>query len=66
MRDSPATLTVHPLELAARLGVPTFVLVVGLLALVPRIDRGIEIADRVDAKLQVLAVTCSEQFRDVR
>lgn len=48
------------LELAARLGVPTFVLVVGLTVLVPRIDRGIEIADRVDAKLQVLAVTCSQ------
>jgi hypothetical protein len=49
-------------ELAARLGVPTFVLVVGLFFLVPRIDRGIEIADRVDAKLQILAITCSPMF----
>lgn len=53
---------VHILDLAARLGVPTFVLAIGLFALVPRIDRGIEIADRVDAKLQVLAVTCSPMF----
>jgi hypothetical protein len=49
-------------ELVARLGVPTFVLVVGLFFLVPRIDRGIEIADRVDAKLQILAITCSPMF----
>jgi hypothetical protein len=52
----------HMWELVARLGVPTFVLVVGLFFLVPRIDRGIEIADRVDAKLQILANTCSPMF----
>ncbi len=52
----------HYWELVARLGVPTFVLVVGLFVLVPRIDRGIEIADRVDAKLQILAITCSPMF----
>jgi hypothetical protein len=46
------------IELAFRLGVPTFVLVVGLFFLVPRIDRGIQIADRVEGQLNVLAVTC--------
>lgn len=50
----------YAVDVAARFGVPTFVLVVGLLTIVPRIDRGIQIADRVDAELQIFIATCAQ------
>ena len=46
------------LEVAARLGVPTFVLVVLLLTLMPRIDRGLDTLARVDVQLGVLIDRC--------
>jgi hypothetical protein len=62
MSSSNGHVTVHLptllLSAAERLGVPAFVLVVVLLVLVPRIDRGIQIADRVDAQMSFLAATC--------
>lgn len=44
--------------LGERLGVPAFVVAVLVFTLIPRIDRGIEIADRVDAELQILISRC--------
>jgi hypothetical protein len=55
----------HPTEsllsAAARLGVPTFVLVVLLTTIIPKIEHGIAIADRVDAELQLIAASCYAQ-----
>lgn len=47
-------------DLASRVGVPFVILLIVLQQLSPKIDRGIEIADHVDAELQYLAaVGCS-------
>lgn len=46
------------LDLVSRVGFPAVVLLVVLFQLVPRIDRGIQIADRVDGQLSVIAATC--------
>lgn len=44
------------IEVGSRLGVPLLVLLIVLGQLVPKIDRGIQIADHVDAELQYLAL----------
>jgi len=43
-------------EIGTRLGVPFLVLMIVLTQLTPKIDRGIQIADHVDAELQYLAL----------
>lgn len=42
-------------DVAAKIGVPFAVLIIILSSLAPKIDRGIAIADHVDAELQYLA-----------
>jgi hypothetical protein len=46
-------------EFAARVGVPALLAVLVLTTLMPKIDRGIQIADRVDAQLSIIAATCA-------
>jgi hypothetical protein len=46
-------------EFAARVGVPALLAVLVLTTLMPKIDRGIQIADRVDAQLLIIAATCA-------
>lgn len=46
------------IELASRLGVPTFVLIVAMFLLAPRLDRQILLAERVDAELALLVASC--------
>lgn len=43
------------IDLAKTVGVPTLLALIVLTQLAPKIDRGIEIADHVDAELQFLA-----------
>lgn len=51
-------------DVAARVGVPFALAVIILTQLVPKIDRGIEIADHVDAELQFIAANgCSPPTR---
>lgn len=52
-------------RLAERVGAPTLIAVIVLAQLTPKIDRGIQIADHVDAELQYLAaVGCAPRSRD--
>jgi hypothetical protein len=44
------------LDWITRLGLPTVILIVFLTQLSPKIDRGLQIADHVDAELQYLAI----------
>lgn len=46
------------LEVVVRLGVPTLLLVVLMTTVMPRLDRGIAIAERVDATMAVVASRC--------
>lgn len=46
------------IELAFRLGVPTFVLVASMFLILPRLDRGLDTAQRVEVYLDVLAQNC--------
>lgn len=46
-------------QLAANVGVPFATLLVVLFQLVPAIQHGIQIADRVDGELNILAANCS-------
>ena len=55
---APVTQNTVIAELAFRLGVPTFVLVVLLVLLGPKIDHGIAVADRVDGELSIIAASC--------
>lgn len=43
------------LDAVSRVGVPFVILLIFLTQLSPKIDRGLEIADHVDAELQYLA-----------
>lgn len=45
-------------EIAFRLGVPTFILVLGMFMLLPRLDTGLATAQRVEVYLDVLAQQC--------
>jgi hypothetical protein len=49
-------------DFVARVGVPFAIALLVLAQLVPKIDRGIQIADRVDAELQFLASSCQRPF----
>ncbi len=60
-QNSPIVSSAVLAELAGRLGVPTFVLVVLLIFIGPKIDHGIAVADRVDGELQIIAATCFAQ-----
>lgn len=46
-------------QLAANVGVPAVLALVILFQLLPRIDEGIRIADRVDGELDILAANCA-------
>lgn len=46
-------------EVGSRLGVPLVVLLLVLTQLTPRIDRGIQIADRVDSRLDLVLAACA-------
>lgn len=46
-------------QLAANVGVPFTLAIIILFQLAPAIQHGIEIADRVDGELQILAANCS-------
>ncbi len=50
-------------RIGERLGVPAIVLIIVLTTLVPKIDKGIAIADHVDAVLQVIASSCDVRPR---
>lgn len=53
-------------DFAAKVGVPGAVLLIVLFQLTPRIDRGIQIADRVDAQLSYIAAACGAQIAPPR
>lgn len=46
-------------QLAANVGVPFVTLMIVLFQLVPAITHGIQIADRVDGELNILAANCA-------
>jgi hypothetical protein len=54
------------LDALARLGVPTFVLVVILFLAVPRADATIDKLQRIETQLAVLAATCEVGSPTVR
>lgn len=56
--DTPTATQAAMLELAFRLGVPTFVLAALLLMIMPRVDRAISIGERVDAELNIVIARC--------
>lgn len=58
MTLEPVRLLPQLQAIGERLGVPAFVLVVLLVTLIPKIDRGIQIADRVDGQLGQIAASC--------
>lgn len=47
------------IELAFRLGVPTFILVLGMLLILPRIDRGLETVARVEVYMDIMTQRCA-------
>jgi hypothetical protein len=58
MKETPAVTIATLAAIGEKLGVPAFVIVVLLLTVIPRIDRGLMVADRVDAELQVVISRC--------
>lgn len=56
--ETPASWIAAAASVGEKLGVPAFVIVVLITTLIPRIDHGIAIADRVDAELQVVISRC--------
>jgi len=42
----------------SKLGVPVVVLAIVLFQLIPRIDHGIAVADRVEGQLNIIAASC--------
>lgn len=50
-------------QLAANVGVPFAILVIVLFQLIPEIQHGIRIADRVDGELNILAANCQSLQR---
>ena len=52
-------------EAAFRLGVPTFILVLGMYLMLPRIDSAIAVANRVDSQLTIIAASCDVRARGI-
>lgn len=67
MNQPPAAAAVpgYLVELAFRLGVPTFILVLAMFMVIPRIDRGITVAERVDAGMSILISDCISDRRSI-
>lgn len=47
-------------KLAANIGIPAAILFVTILQIVPSINYGIRVAERVDAELNILAINCAD------
>lgn len=62
---APIATAAYMIELGVRLGVPTLFLVLGMFMILPRLDRGITIAERVDAQMSVFLSDCISDRRSI-